>query len=77
MGESRVHPWMGLQFIMGPHMSICGFNILLKGALAVLQRCFGTFPYYQNSFHVFSVLGLEPGTFSAVPNRLSYYSPWK
>lgn len=64
-----VHPWIGLQSIKGPHMNIYGFSILLKGTLAVFQRCFGTFPYYQNTFR------LERGTLSSVPNRLSYHHP--
>lgn len=50
---------MGRQFISEPCVSICGFDTLLKGTVAVLSRCSGNFSY-QKTFHVFSTPGLDP-----------------
>lgn len=44
-------------------MSSCGLGALLKGTEAVLLRCAGTSPKYQNTtVHVLSALGLGPRT---------------
>lgn len=44
-GLRQVHLRMSCHFITRPYVSIRGFGTLLKGILAVLQRCSDTFPY--------------------------------
>lgn len=53
-----------LQFSMWAHL---GFGTLLKGNLALLWRCSGTFPY-QNTFHALG-LDLKPSTSQSSPHK--------
>lgn len=72
-----LRPWMSRQSIVRPFVNIYGFDTLLKVTLVLLWKCFGTFPYYQNSFHVLSTLGLKPRTLRFSAQTLSYHCPSK
>lgn len=51
----QVHPWISHQFITGPYLTIW---YLAQGYLSSADIS----PYYWNTFHLLSALGLEPRT---------------
>lgn len=58
----------------GPTWAFVGSMPCSRVPWTVLWRYSGTFPYFQNTFHVWSALGLKP-ELRPVLNRMSYHHP--